>query len=558
MTAGDRVPSDDLASAVAWRACAACIRSAQGWVGLRQRASLLVFLHTIERFGVVGTAYAVALGSRRMAIVATGAFAGLFLVRSALRAAVARAARAVLVDSSIRSLLGGEPMRLPDSDDLGVTVHEGIYLGEQFIEHAIALMGDLVAALGLAGFIVALAPPRWLALGALAATIASGAILVAKTFTVPLVLAAQRAARPIYQDLGDAAAGRIEIVAAGVSDDIRDQVRRHLAKWQRVAARSDLGAGVMGRAPALAAAGAVGLVLALDASVRGQGAEVPLRVAAVGASVVPAFLGLARGATDVFRMLPRLRPFVAVLGSESALVGGPQRAIPRLPAPIAWRSVSLTYCDPQRQISALTEISAVWAPGRVLVLHGPNGAGKSTMLRSLLGLARPTSGTITVAGVDLFELDLRGWRRSVAYLPQRPYLSLHATVREAIRLIARDATDEAICDALSRVGLWTPLATHASDDPLGIRVGSLSVGERQRLALARTLCQPSKIILLDEPDANLDAEGIAMVARIVREIASARMVAVAAHTAELVRHGDIRVDLRNGRFAVAPAASAGE
>src|SRR5258708_26999473 len=102
------------------------------------------------------------------------------------------------------------------------------------------------------------------------------------------------------------------------------------------------------------------------------------------------------------------------------------------------------------------------------------------MLRMLLGLARPNSGSITVGGMDLFGLDLSAWRRSVAYLPQRPYLAPQATVREAFRLIARAATDRAMRDALGRIGLLSALAGPPPDDPLSTPVGSLSVGERQR------------------------------------------------------------------------------
>jgi ATP-binding cassette subfamily C protein CydD len=167
-------------------------------------------------------------------------------------------------------------------------------------------------------------------------------------------------------------------------------------------------------------------------------------------------------------------------------------------------------------------------------------------LRLLLGVARTASGAVTVDGVDLFDLDLHAWRRRVAYLPQRPYVPERATVREAVRLIVHDASDEQVRDALTRTGLWSALAAHAPDDPLDTRTGTLSVGERQRLALARMLCQRSAVVLLDEPDANLDADGIALVARLVRELAPERMVAVAAHTPELVRQGDLRVELAEG------------
>jgi ABC-type transport system involved in cytochrome bd biosynthesis fused ATPase/permease subunit len=192
----------------------------------------------------------------------------------------------------------------------------------------------------------------------------------------------------------------------------------------------------------------------------------------------------------------------------------------------------------------------------VLVLQGRNGSGKSTLLRLLLGLARPLSGAITVGGADLFDLDLDAWRRSVAFLPQRPYVPERATVREAIGLLVRDASDDEMRASLTRVGLWAALAAHAPD-PLETRVGTLSVGERQRLALARMLCQPSAVVLLDEPDANLDAEGIALVARLVRELSQDRMVAVAAHTPALLAVAEQIVALSEGRVVRDDAGAAG-
>jgi ABC-type bacteriocin/lantibiotic exporter with double-glycine peptidase domain len=88
------------------------------------------------------------------------------------------------------------------------------------------------------------------------------------------------------------------------------------------------------------------------------------------------------------------------------------------------------------------------------------------------------------------------------------------------------------------VDLWSNFVARQPLDPLAVRVDTLSAGQRQRLALARVLCQNARIVVLDEPDANLDRAGIALVARLVRELASDRMVAFAAHTPDLLQQAD--------------------
>jgi ATP-binding cassette subfamily C protein CydD len=126
-------------------------------------------------------------------------------------------------------------------------------------------------------------------------------------------------------------------------------------------------------------------------------------------------------------------------------------------------------------------------------------------------------------------------------LPQR------ADIRAAVRLLAPDASDERILANLDRVGLLSGLLRSATS-PLEVRVDTLSVGQRQRLGLARLLCRDSSLLVLDEPDANLDREGISLVAGILRELARDRAVVFAAHTPELVAIADRVVTLDAGRI----------
>lgn len=171
------------------------------------------------------------------------------------------------------------------------------------------------------------------------------------------------------------------------------------------------------------------------------------------------------------------------------------------------------------------------APGRVTVLTGPNGSGKSTAVEVLLGLTEATEGVVLVDGAP--GADLRELWPVVGWLPQRPVL-VPGTVRTNIELFGPLAD---IDDACRAAGFDDVLATLALglDTPLGRDGAGLSLGQRQRLALARVLGAEKAILLLDEPTAHLDS---AIQARVLRSIvaraqAGAAVLVVAHHAAVL-------------------------
>ena len=267
---------------------------------------------------------------------------------------------------------------------------------------------------------------------------------------------------------------------------------------------------------------------------------------AIFASVTPAFVGVAQGVHTAVRDARWVRLLARIFGGAIAPREGATREPPPLPAPVAFEGVSFRYGEPERSDEALAGVDLRWNGREILALSGANGSGKSTCLRLLLDLASPTAGAIRVAGVPLDEVDPDRWRARVAFLPQRPYLPPRSDLRTAVRWPLDEATDDRILRALERVGLLAVLR-RVSDDPLAVRVDSLSVGQRQRVALARLLCRDAALFLLDEPDANLDRAGIQLVAELVRELATRGMVAFAAHTPELLAVADRVVALDRGR-----------
>ena len=188
------------------------------------------------------------------------------------------------------------------------------------------------------------------------------------------------------------------------------------------------------------------------------------------------------------------------------------------------------------------DLSAVIAPGRVTVLTGRNGAGKSTTLQAIAGITVPSSGRVTVAGVDVADLDPAAWWRQLSWLPQRPVL-IPGTVRDNLVLLGTlDDLDEA-CAASGFDAVLAELPD-GMDTVVGRGGVGLSLGQRQRLGLARALGSAAPVLLLDEPTAHLDAHTEERVLRTIVERARAgATVVVVGHREPVVAIGDWVVEV---------------
>ncbi len=152
---------------------------------------------------------------------------------------------------------------------------------------------------------------------------------------------------------------------------------------------------------------------------------------------------------------------------------------------------------------ALDGLDLELAEGQTLVVLGPNGSGKSTLLRILATLLRPSEGEVSVLGCRLPDEAWKA-RGRIGYLGHEPLLYRDLTGRENLVLQARlngldrDAAEQAIERDLDLVGMVT-----RADDP----VSGYSAGMRQRIAICRAMLDRPPLVLLDEPDSNLDPEG---------------------------------------------------
>ena len=179
--------------------------------------------------------------------------------------------------------------------------------------------------------------------------------------------------------------------------------------------------------------------------------------------------------------------------------------------------------------AALQAVDLEVPRGTAFGFLGANGAGKTTLIRLLLGLAKPTSGTIRVLGRDVTE-DRAGALARVGAIIEEPRFHPHLTGRENLRIHAAAREREAhqrIDGALERVGL----ATRGDD-----KVKTYSLGMRQRLGVARCLLPDPELLILDEPMNGLDPAGILEFRRLIRELVDeGRTVLLSSHLLDEVQ-----------------------
>ena len=193
-------------------------------------------------------------------------------------------------------------------------------------------------------------------------------------------------------------------------------------------------------------------------------------------------------------------------------------------------------------VTAVDGLSFEVGPGRVTGFLGPNGAGKTTTLRMLLGLAAPTSGTATINGVRY--RDLRNPARTVGAALENDCFHPGRSAAEHLRImaIAAGISRRRVAQVLDVVGLTE--AGHR-------RVGTYSLGMRQRLTLATTLLGDPGVLILDEPLNGLDPDGIRWMRDLLRQLAGeGRTVLVSSHLlAEAAQTVDDVVVINRGRLA---------
>ncbi len=220
-----------------------------------------------------------------------------------------------------------------------------------------------------------------------------------------------------------------------------------------------------------------------------------------------------------------------------------------LPAPRGdLRLEHVTFSYPGADRTALDDVSLDIPAGTTLALVGETGSGKSTLGSLVARLHDPDAGRITIDGVDLRDLRLDDLARIVGVVSQETYL-LHATVRENLRYARPTATDAEIEAATRGAQIHDMIADlpEGYDTVVGPRGHRFSGGERQRLAIARTLLRNPRVLVLDEATSALDTATERAVQEAFDALAAGRTTLTIAHRLSTVREADRIAVLDHGR-----------
>jgi putative ABC transport system ATP-binding protein len=218
---------------------------------------------------------------------------------------------------------------------------------------------------------------------------------------------------------------------------------------------------------------------------------------------------------------------------------------------VSCRGVTKVYAEGGSEVHALRGVDLEARTGELLLLVGPSGCGKTTLISIVAGILDASAGDVRVLGEDVHAMNAREKtafrKRNLGFIFQQYNLlpTLSAAENVAVPLLIRgerrrDAL-EAACAALAEVGLG---------DRLESRPRQLSGGQQQRVAIARALVGRPRLVVCDEPTANLDGETGGRVLEILKRVAVApdRCVILVTHDPRVFRHGDRMAEMLDGRI----------
>ena len=236
----------------------------------------------------------------------------------------------------------------------------------------------------------------------------------------------------------------------------------------------------------------------------------------------------------------------ALIDANPKVVQSASDPVQKLRGEIEFRNLSFSYTDREQ---VLRNFSLVIPSGQNVALVGHTGAGKSSIARLIVRFYEFQNGELKVDGKDVRRFDLAQYRRQIGLVPQDPFL-FSGTVKDNIHYGLPEATDDQVCQAARRIadGTWIEILSKGLDTEVGARGASLSMGQRQLVALARVLLKNPAILILDEATASVDPFTETQLQEGLELVMQDRTSIVIAHRLSTVRHADRIIVLKNGRI----------
>ncbi len=235
-----------------------------------------------------------------------------------------------------------------------------------------------------------------------------------------------------------------------------------------------------------------------------------------------------------------------IMDSETELDEGSRKSNAPVRGHVVYRDVSFSY-DPKMPVLHNVDLEA--KSGEMIALVGPTGAGKSTIVNLLVRFYEFTSGEITIDGIPLREIPKSHLRDSIAVVTQESFM-FNGTTAENLRIGKPDATEVEIWEVLRAANAadFVGRLPEGLHTPLGERGVKLSVGEKQRLSIARALLKNPPILILDEATASVDTTTERLIQEALDHLMENRTSFVIAHRLSTVRHADQILVLERGNI----------
>lgn len=297
------------------------------------------------------------------------------------------------------------------------------------------------------------------------------------------------------------------------------------------------------------------LRLMLQSGVLAVGATLVIRQEATGGIMIASSILVSRALAPVELAIGQWKGFIAARESWSRLVklselmpaGGREVSLPRPNATL--RVEGLHLSAPGMKSPILRGISFEVLAGQAVGVIGPSASGKSSLARGIVGLWQPLVGAVRLDRASLAQWDPRELGKHVGYLPQDISL-FGGSIAENIARFDRKAPSEKIIAAAKSAGVYDMIVQFADgfDTRIGEQGSELSAGQRQRIALARALYDEPFLVVLDEPNSNLDSDGEAALTKAISGIRARGGIAIViAHRPSALAAVDMVLVLANGQ-----------